>query len=86
MHYPGGIQAITLYRDHFILAIHEDSPLANSAGVSPAQWRDCVLRYLSRTLGHSKSGAGGAFSRDWVSGPDGWPQYWLAFRQEEMSR
>ncbi|SOE92445.1 transcriptional regulator, LysR family [Burkholderia sp. D7] len=61
MHYPEGIQAITLYRDHFILAIHEDSPLADSAGVSPAQLRDCAFAVPEQDFGTLEVGRRGRF-------------------------
>ncbi|MFK4441501.1 DNA-binding transcriptional LysR family regulator [Caballeronia udeis] len=61
MHFPEGIQAITLYRDHFILAIHEDSPLANSAGIAPAQLRDCVFAVPEQDFGTFEVGRRGRF-------------------------
>jgi DNA-binding transcriptional LysR family regulator len=61
MHYPEGIQAITLYRDHFILAIPEDSVLAGSASVSPAQLRDCVFALPEQDFGTFEVGRRGRF-------------------------
>jgi DNA-binding transcriptional LysR family regulator len=61
MHYPEGIQAITLYRDHFILAVPEDSVLAESASVSPAQLRDCVFALPEQDFGTFEVGRRGRF-------------------------
>jgi DNA-binding transcriptional LysR family regulator len=61
MHYPEGIQAITLYRDHFILAVPEDSVLAESASVSPAQLRDCVFAIPEQDFGTFEVGRRGRF-------------------------
>jgi DNA-binding transcriptional LysR family regulator len=61
MHYPEGIQAVTLYRDHFILAIPADSPLAESANVAPAQLRECVFALPEQDFGTFEVGRRGRF-------------------------
>lgn len=61
MHYPEGVQAITMYRDDFVLAIPEDSALAESESVSPSQLRDCCFAVPEQDSGTLEVGRRGHF-------------------------
>jgi DNA-binding transcriptional LysR family regulator len=61
MHYPEGIQAITVYRDDFILALPDDSELAQSAAVSPSQLRDGCFALPEQDWGTMEVGRRGQF-------------------------
>jgi DNA-binding transcriptional LysR family regulator len=39
MHYPEGVQAVRVYQDEFVVALHEHSPLAAHAAIAPQQLR-----------------------------------------------
>jgi hypothetical protein len=59
-----------LHHDQFILAIPEDSLLAESASVSPAQLRACVFVLPEQNFGTFEVGRRGVFNRSWARGQD----------------
>jgi DNA-binding transcriptional LysR family regulator len=49
--YPDGIQAVSVYKDEFVLAVPEDSPLASYAAVAPEQLRDSCFALPEQNSG-----------------------------------
>lgn len=61
MDYPEGIQAVTVYRDNFVVALPDDSTLAESISVSPSQLRECCFALPEQELGTLEVGRRGHF-------------------------
>jgi DNA-binding transcriptional LysR family regulator len=59
--FPEGIQALTVHRDEFVLALPVDSPLADASRILPAQLRDCVFALPEQDSGTHEVGRRGRF-------------------------
>jgi DNA-binding transcriptional LysR family regulator len=43
MHYPEGVHAVRVYQDEFVVALHEQSPLAAHAAIAPQRLRHATF-------------------------------------------
>jgi DNA-binding transcriptional LysR family regulator len=62
MSFPEHVQAVTVHRDTFVLALHADSPLIAFAAVSPHQLHDATFVLPEQESGTLEVGHRGRFS------------------------
>ncbi len=62
MHFPESVQAATVHRDAFVLALPTDSPLTRSTSIAPAQLRDEIFVLPEQDFGTLEVARRGRFS------------------------